>query len=217
MSLLAKRERHYLNNMSNGVYRHDATPASAALSWAAMSPRNRESFRPTSSRYVPDSVIRPSKYAQRHQRPSHVKTTYSPSSTTIRSARAIVDSRWATITHVVCLCAKILSIASLTRCSLVASSALVASSNARIAGRFRSARAMARRWRWPPLKLSLPTKGGGSTSKSSPAWDGDTHSRYRTPWACPRRIHSWRVGRHARCLRASRWRCQTRCWTRSCP
>ena len=80
-----------------------------------------------------------------------------PSSTTIRSARAIVDSRCATITHVVCRCANILSIASLTRCSLVASSALVASSSARIAGRFSSARAIARRWRWPPLRLCRPT------------------------------------------------------------
>lgn len=44
-----------------------------------------------------------------------------------------------------------------TRCSDVASSELVASSSAKITGFLRSARAMARRCRWPPLKLSRPT------------------------------------------------------------
>ena len=50
----------------------------------------------TSSRYVPDSVIRP------------------PSRTTIRSARAIVDNRWATNNTVVWRERRILSTASLT-------------------------------------------------------------------------------------------------------
>jgi hypothetical protein len=44
-----------------------------------------------------------------------------------------------------------------TRRSADASKELVASSSAKIAGFFRSARAIARRWRWPPLRLSLPT------------------------------------------------------------
>jgi len=37
-----------------------------------------------------------------------------PSNTTMRSARAIVESRWATSKHVVCFLRRILSIASLT-------------------------------------------------------------------------------------------------------
>ena len=85
---------------------------------------------------------------------------YEPSKTTIRSARAIVDSRWATSRHVVCFLRRILSIASLTwdnvsevvgerdkkrptLCSEVASSALVASSKTKIAGFFSSALAIA--------------------------------------------------------------------------
>ena len=93
----------------------------------------------TNSRNVPLSTICPS------------------SSTTIRSARAIVDSRCATTRHVVCLDRKILSIASLTRCSEVASSELVASSSARIAGFFSSARAIASLCRWPPESDARPT------------------------------------------------------------
>ena len=160
LATYAKRVGDNNKNVSIRVYPHDATPASAALSWAAINARNRESLRPTSSRYVPDSDIRPSsRQKKKHGLVLSQSSTAPdlPSSTTIRSARAIVDSRCATITHVVCRCANILSIASLTRCSLVASSALVASSSARIAGRFSSARAIARRWRWPPLRLCRPT------------------------------------------------------------
>ena len=46
----------------------------------------------------------------------------------------------------------------LTLCSEVASSALVASSNAKMAGFFRSALAIANLCLWPPERLNLPTK-----------------------------------------------------------
>lgn len=112
----------------------------------------------TSSRYVPDSAIRP------------------PSRTTIRSALAMVDRRWATINTVVFRESRILSTASLTLielmrtfyhscdqtgkltlCSDVASSALVASSRARMTGFFKRARAMASLCLCPPLKLKRLT------------------------------------------------------------
>lgn len=58
----------YMNKYpSNGVY--DGIPASAALSCAAMSARNRESLRLTSPRYVPDSDIRPSESVPRQSVP----------------------------------------------------------------------------------------------------------------------------------------------------
>ena len=60
LATYAKRVGDNNKNVSIRVYPHDATPASAALSWAAINARNRESLRPTSSRYVPDSDIRPS-------------------------------------------------------------------------------------------------------------------------------------------------------------
>jgi hypothetical protein len=47
----------------------------------------------------------------------------------------------------------------LTRRSADASKELVASSSTKMAGFLSKARAMARRWRWPPLKLNRPTTG----------------------------------------------------------
>lgn len=84
----------------------------------------------------------------------------------------MVDRRCATIKHVVRRARRILSMASLTcsllekgynyiyklaLCSDAASSELVASSRAKIAGFFSSARAIARRCLCPPLKLRRPT------------------------------------------------------------
>ena len=46
----------------------------------------------------------------------------------------------------------------LTRRSADASKELVASSSAKMAGFLSKARAMARRWRWPPLRLNRPTE-----------------------------------------------------------
>ena len=70
------------------------------------------------------------------------------SSTTISSASAIVESRWA-ITNVVRPAITSRS-ASLISCSVEASTDEVASSRIRIRGLARIARAIAIRWRWPP-------------------------------------------------------------------
>lgn len=154
----------------------------------------------TSCLYVPLSTICPS------------------SSTTMRSARAIVDSRCATTRHVVCLDRRILSIASLTRCSDVASSELVASSRARIAGFFSSARAIASRWRCPPEREERPTVRAERPSVLK--WGGNgsgAHSRCRSRAACPTQTRSLPRARPPRSAPSSRQGSRTRCSTRSCP
>src|ERR1019366_9503158 len=75
-------------------------------------------------------------------------TTRPSSSTTISSARAIVDRRWAMI-RVVRPAITSPSARLISR-SVVASTEAVASSRIRIRGPARSARAIAIRWRWPP-------------------------------------------------------------------
>ena len=82
------------------------------------------------------------------------------SSTTMRWAPWMVESRWA-ITKVVRWRAK----SSKERCttsSLWESRALVASSKMRMGGSFKKARAMESRWRWPPE--SFPPRGPMSVS-----------------------------------------------------
>ena len=74
------------------------------------------------------------------------------SSTTMSSASAIVDSRWA-ITNVVRPAITSRS-ASLIACSVDASTDEVASSSTRIRGSASSARAIASRWRCPPDSVS---------------------------------------------------------------
>ena len=74
------------------------------------------------------------------------------SSTTISSASAIVESRWA-ITNVVRPAITSRS-AALIACSVEASTEEVASSRIRIRGSLSSARAIAMRWRWPPESVS---------------------------------------------------------------
>jgi hypothetical protein len=115
-----------------------------------------------------------------------------PSSTTIRSALAIVERRCATNKHVVCRERRILSIASFTRRSADASRELVASSSAKIAGFLSKARAMARRWRWPPLRLNLPTARHVNiyTSRRNPARTKLTYFVCQNRLANPIRIRS---------------------------
>ena len=68
------------------------------------------------------------------------------------SASAIVESRWA-ITNVVRPSIASRSAALISR-SVVASTEEVASSRTRMRGSASSARAIAIRWRWPPLSVS---------------------------------------------------------------
>ena len=68
--------------------------------------------------------------------------------TTMRSACSMVDSRWAMTSVVRPAMARVM--ACCTRRSLSVSSALVASSSSSTGASLYSARAMARRWRWPP-------------------------------------------------------------------
>ena len=90
--------------------------------------------RSSSSACVPRAAIRPS------------------SSTTMSSASAIVESRWA-ITNVVRPAITSRS-AVLIACSVEASTDEVASSRIRMRGSLSSARAIATRWRWPPESVS---------------------------------------------------------------
>lgn len=117
-----------------GSYITGVSPA-AVFSWAAMSSRNREFGRLTCSYHqiqdydetrgelliVGMSQTRRFdhlRYVHTHDSQIECKKNknggYLPSRTTIRSARAIVDNRWATKRHVVCRDCKILSTASFT-------------------------------------------------------------------------------------------------------
>mmetsp|Transcript_6606 Transcript_6606/g.8174 ORF Transcript_6606/g.8174 Transcript_6606/m.8174 type:complete len:88 (-) Transcript_6606:1872-2135(-) len=78
--------------------------------------------------------------------------------TTIRSARAIVDSRCAMTITV--RPSKAVSRASRTKASLSPSRAEVGSSKTRIAGSRMIARAMATRCFWPPLREAPPSPTG---------------------------------------------------------
>ena len=74
-----------------------------------------------------------------------------PSSSTTRSARLMVDSRWATISVV--RPSMSTRSASWICCSTWTSMALVASSRTRMGGLTSRVRAMAMRWRWPPDRV----------------------------------------------------------------
>ena len=69
---------------------YHATPASAALSCAAMSARNRESLRPISSRYVPDSDIRPSWHVRQYRCQENEKKNECNASTHPRAPRSVL-------------------------------------------------------------------------------------------------------------------------------
>ena len=81
-----------------------------------------------------------------------VAATRPSSSTTISSASAIVERRWA-ITNVVRPAISSCS-ARLISCSVEASTDEVASSRIRMRGSATIARAIAMRWRWPPDSVS---------------------------------------------------------------
>ena len=111
--------------------------------------RGRAAESSSSSSWLPRAATRPS------------------SSTTISSASAIVDSRCA-ITNVVR--PSITSArADLMRLSVVASTLEVASSRIRMRGSASSARAIATRWRWPPLRVRprSPTSVSRPSGRSS--------------------------------------------------
>ena len=77
--------------------------------------------------------------------------TRPPSRNTTRSARRMVDTRWATTTVVV---SRARPRPERIWASTVASMALVASSSTSSRGRRTRARARARRWRWPPERVT---------------------------------------------------------------
>lgn len=64
-------------------------------------------------------------------------------------------------------------------CSDTVSSALVASSNSKMEGRFNSARAIAIRCLWPPLKLNRPTNHKSDARRMNER-AGEAYSSYQT-------------------------------------
>ena len=103
-----------------------------------------------------------------------VSATRPSSSTTIRSASRTVDRRWAMTIVVRSACSR--SSARRTACSLTASRCEVASSRIRIGASFRKARAIATRWRWPPLRLVPRSPTGESRPSGRAATSSDSEA-----------------------------------------
>ena len=122
------------------------------------------------------------------------------SSTTMSSASAIVESRWA-MTNVVRPCMTSRRAALISR-SVVASTEEVASSRIRTRGSARKARAIAIRWRWPPLRGQAALADAGVVAV------GQLGDELRRPG---------RARRPARSPRARRPGARRRCCPRPCP
>ena len=156
----------------------DGVPCRSA-SAAAPAPRGSAALESSSRSWVPSATTRPS------------------SSSTTRSASAIVAGRWA---MTIVVRPRITSVrASRISCSLVGSTERVASSRISTRGSARIARAMAMRWRWPPESekpaladqrvVALRQRGDELVGPGEPR--GPLHQARRAPRG--RRTRCWRA------------------------